>query len=297
MAGKRGIILNQQAIFAGGFRPVEQARGYCIELPPRKGAPIQEVLTEALLEQSSVHQKRSPLDWVASFILHFSILGFLLVLPLFFTSRLDIQNFNLTFLAAPQTPAAPPPPPMGSPAMIHQAHAAPVHTFVPDKLTAPTFIPRVIAKLTNDGAGLDDIGTGVAGGVPGGTPGGVVGGVLGGVLGGTSKGVPPPVVPVAQGPKKPVRVGGEIKQPKLIFSPAPEYPALAIQTRISGIVVIDAIIDENGNVTSERALSGQPMLIPAALEAVSKRKYEPTVLDGEATPIDLRVEVSFHGNW
>jgi outer membrane biosynthesis protein TonB len=65
-------------------------------------------------------------------------------------------------------------------------------------------------------------------------------------------------------------------------------------SRITGTVVIEAIIDEHGNVTGERAISGPALLIPAALSAVSKRRYEPTVLDGDPTPIDLRVEVSFN---
>jgi periplasmic protein TonB len=288
-------MLNQQAIFLGGIRPVERMTAH-IELPPPKGGPIHEVLAEAMLEHTSVHQRRSPLDWIASFVVHFSILGVLLMLPLYFTSGLDIQKFNLTFLATPMTPAAPPPPPLGSPVQLRPAHAAPVHAFDPGKLTAPSFIPRTIAKPLNEGNGLDDAGGGVPGGVPGGIPGGVVGGVLGGVLGGTLKGAPPPAGPIVEGPRKPVRVGGEVKQPKLIFGPDPVYPFLAIQSRISGVVVIEAIIDEHGNVTAERALSGQPLLIPSALEAVSKRKYEPTVLDGEATPIDLRVEVSFRVN-
>ena len=272
---------------------MEAARAHIV-LPPPKGGPLQEVFAEAILEETSVHQRRSPLDWIASFLVHIAILGVLLVLPLYFTSGLDIQNFNLTFLAPPMTPAAPPPPPMASSASARPVHSAPVHTFVPGKLTAPTFIPRTIAKSQNDGSGLEE--GGVPGGVQGGIPGGVVGGVLGGVLGGTLKGVPPPVAPVAEGPKKPVQVGGDVKQPKLIYGPDPVYPFLAIQSRISGVVVIDAIIDEHGNVTGMRAISGQPLLIPAALEAVSKRKYEPTILDGEPTPIDLRVEVSFKVN-
>lgn len=286
-------MLNQQVMLLGGFRPVEQERAHII-LPPPKGGPIQEVLTEAILEHTSVHQRRSPMDWIASFVVHIAVVGVLLVLPLYFTSGLDIQRLNLTFLATPMTPAAPPPPPMSSPAMSHPAHTALVHTFVPGKLTAPSFIPRTIAKTTNEGNGFDD--AGVPGGVPGGIPGGTVGGVLGGVLGGTLKGVAQPAMPIAEGPKKPIRVGGEVKQPKLLYGPDPVYPVLAVQSRISGVVVIDAIIDENGNVKEERALSGQPLLIPAALEAVARRKYEPTILDGEPTPIDLRVEVSFRAN-
>ena len=84
-----------------------------------------------------------------------------------------------------------------------------------------------------------------------------------------------------------------MKPPRLLFGPEPDYPLLAKQSRLSGVVVIDAIIDENGNVKGMRVISGHPLLIPAALSAVSKRRYQPTVLDGEPTPIDLRVEVSF----
>jgi protein TonB len=105
-----------------------------------------------------------------------------------------------------------------------------------------------------------------------------------------------PVASVAEGPKRPVRVGGEVKPPRLLSGPAPVYPILAKQSHVQGTVVIEAIIDEHGNVIEERAISGPPLLIAAAMKAVSQRKYEPTVLDGEATPVDLRVEVNFVTN-
>lgn len=85
-----------------------------------------------------------------------------------------------------------------------------------------------------------------------------------------------------------------MKAPHLLSGPQPVYPILAKQSHIEGIVVIEAIIDEHGNVTGERAISGQPLLVPAALRAVQERKYEPTILDGEATPVDLRVEITLH---
>jgi hypothetical protein len=62
---------------------------------------------------------------------------------------------------------------------------------------------------------------------------------------------------------------------------------------VGGIVVIEAVIDEHGNVTGMRVISGHPMLIPSALTGVSKRRYESTVLDGEPTPVDLRVQITF----
>jgi protein TonB len=102
-----------------------------------------------------------------------------------------------------------------------------------------------------------------------------------------------PAAPAATGPKVPVRVGGDVKPPRLLFAPDPEYPTLARQAKLSGVVIIEAVIDEHGKVTGMRVVSGHPMLIQSAMNAVSKRKYEPTILDGEPTPIDLRVEISF----
>ncbi len=276
----------QAAVILRGTRPAETEAH--IVLPPPKTQPLQEVFAEAILDDTSAHQHRSPFDWVVSIFVHFAILAVLLVLPIYFTSGLDIQHFNLTFLAAPSVPPAPPPPPMASAVAPKQIH--PVRAFVAGKLTAPTFIPRQVAKIS-DAGNADDLAD--VTGVPGGIPGGEAGGVLGGVLGGALKMAPPPAAPAIAQPKQPVRVGGVVKAPKLLYGPEPDYPLLARHSRIAGVVVIDAIIDEHGNVTGMRALSGHPILIPAALEAVSKRKYEPTILDGEPTAIDLRVEISF----
>jgi protein TonB len=258
-----------------------------IVLPPPRMEPLQDVFAEAIIEETSIHQRRNPLDWAVSLAVHTAVLVALLILPLYFTNVLDVQKFNLTFLVAPLPPPAPPPPPMVS-RVAPRVVPTPTRTYTPGKLTAPSFIPKVIAKIPAD----EEAVTGVPGGVTGGMPGGQMGGVLGGVLGGDLNRAPS--LPVAAGPKKPVVVGGDVKPPRLIFAPDPEYPVLALQSRISGIVVIEAIIDEHGNVVEVRAVSGQPLLIPAALKAVSKRRYEPTILDGEATPIDLRVEIKFH---
>jgi periplasmic protein TonB len=258
-------------------------------LPPPKMGAVRDVFAEAILEESSSHQRRSPLDWALSFGIHAAVLAVLLVLPLYFTKGLDVQKIDLTFLALP--PAGPPPPPMTSAAAPRVVRNVPTHVYVPGKLTAPSFIPRVVAPTPTD-ASAPDV-AGVAGGVPGGVPGGQIGGVIGGVLGGALGSAPPPAPAVAEGPKQPVRVGGVVKSPRLIYAPDPVYPVLAKQAGISGRVVIEAIIDEHGNVAGMKAVSGHPLLIPAALTAVAQRKYEPTILDGVPTPLDLRVEVTF----
>jgi protein TonB len=283
-------VNNQQTLFLEGTHTASKA-GQHMVLPPPKGTPARDVFAEAILEKSSAHQRRSPLNWAISLAVQMAILAVLLILPLYFTKGLDFQKVDLTFLALPPVPMGPPPPPLTASAAPRVVHSAPVHVYVPGKLTAPSFIPKVIAPTPND-ASAPDV-TAVAGGVAGGIPGGQLGGVIGGVLGGAMGSAPPPAPPVAEGPKQPVHVGGVVKAPRLLFGPDPVYPILAKEARIAGQVVIEAIIDEHGNVVGEKAISGQPLLIQSALNAVAKRKYEPTVLDGEATPIDLRVEVTF----
>jgi protein TonB len=265
-----------------------------VVLPPRETDLHHDVFAEAMLEDNSTHQRRSPLDWVASIGVHFAILAVLLILPLYFTEGLDSQKLNLMFLAAPPMPAAAPPPPMFSSAVPRPIRPVPLRPFNPTQLTAPSFIPKAVVS-TSPGAGMppDDALMGVPGGVPGGIPGGQIGGVIGGVFGGVAKGAPPPPAAIAQGPKVPVRVGGNVKPPHLLFAPDPDYPILARQERLSGLVIIEAVIDEHGNVKGMQVVSGHPLLVPSALHAVSKRKYEPTILDGEPTPIDLRVEIRF----
>jgi protein TonB len=67
-----------------------------------------------------------------------------------------------------------------------------------------------------------------------------------------------------------------------------------MQARIWGVVVVDAVIDERGNVVGTRAVSGHPLLVPAALKAVLQWKYEPTLLNG--TPVAVEMEVTVHFN-
>lgn len=264
-------------------------------LPPSEADMPRDVFAEAMLEDNSTHQRHSPLDWIASIGVHIAIVALLMILPLYFTAGLDYQKLNLMFLAAPPMPAAAPPAPMISSASVRATRPVPVRPFNPVQLTAPSFIPKAVSTSTpGEGAPPDETIVGLPGGVTGGIPGGQVGGVIGGVLGSIAKSVPPPPVPLAAAAAKtPVRIGGTVKPPRLLYAPDPEYPALARQSRLSGLVVIEAIIDEHGNVKGMQVVSGHPLLVPSALTAVSKRKYEPTILDGEPTAIDLRVEIRF----
>jgi periplasmic protein TonB len=279
MLGEQNLFLED--VYPGG-RPKQS-----VVLPPPQMSKPNRVFAEALLEHSTTRQRRSAKDWALSFFIHFAILFLLLLMPLYFSQGIDMKRLETTLLVAPMPPMAPAPPP--PPAAAHMARVIP-KVFTPGKLTAPTFIPKAVPVASNDSAPPQEAFAGAMGGVPGGVPGGMIGGITGGM---PNLAAPVVATPVAERPKGPIRVGGDVKPPRLIYGPAAIYPVLASQAHVHGMVVIDAIIDEHGNVIQEKVVSGHPLLVQAALKAVSQRKYEPTILDGEPTPVDLRVEVNF----
>ena len=73
----------------------------------------------------------------------------------------------------------------------------------------------------------------------------------------------------------------------------PIYPVLAKETRISGKVVIDCVIDEHGDITQMKVVSGHPFLVTAALHAVEQWKYQPTLLNGRPIDVSMIVTVTF----
>jgi protein TonB len=91
----------------------------------------------------------------------------------------------------------------------------------------------------------------------------------------------------------PVRVGGNITAPERVKYVPPFYPVEAQQARVTGIVIIEAIIDENGDVAATKTLKSIPLLDEAALAAVSQWKYTPTLVNGIAVPVIMTVTVNF----
>jgi protein TonB len=104
----------------------------------------------------------------------------------------------------------------------------------------------------------------------------------------------PPVPEVA--PVKPIRVGGDIRPPQKIRDVPPRYPPIAQASRVEGVVILEATIDEDGSVRDVRVLRGKPLLDDAAAEAVRQWRFTPTRLNGEAVPVVMTVTVSFQLN-
>jgi periplasmic protein TonB len=254
---------------------------------PRRSSPPKAPFHSPLLENNRMKAGSRLLDAVVSVAVNLCLLIVPVFAGMFFTDSLDLKQFATTFLVAPPPP--PPPPPavttMLKPASVHRVfeHAG--------GLIAPTVIPQKVTMLKEEP--LADIGgsDGVPGGVPGGVAGGSMGGVIGGVIGGTAVPVAPPAK--EKTPRTMVRVGGRVKEPRLIQRVEPKYPQLAIMTHLDGDVVIEAIIDEQGNVVEAQVVSGPVLLMQSALDAVRNWKYEPTYLNEQPVSVQLKVIVSF----
>jgi protein TonB len=163
-------------------------------------------------------------------------------------------------------------------------------------LTAPKTIPKDIKMIKEEE--LPPANAGVVGGVAGGVPGGQLGGVLGGIVGGLPSAAPPPPPPPPAEKPKPVvpqsiRVGGNVQAANLIRQVRPSYPPLAKQARIQGTVKFNAVISKDGTIQNLTVVSGHPMLVQSALEAVKQWLYKPTLLNGEPVEVITTIDVNF----
>jgi periplasmic protein TonB len=101
------------------------------------------------------------------------------------------------------------------------------------------------------------------------------------------------VVRLPDKPKGPVVVS-HLDEGMLIHRVDPLYPAIARANRIQGQVTLDAIISKEGTIENLRAVSGQPMLVPAALDAVRQWRYRPYLLNGSPVEVETHITVNFH---
>lgn len=232
---------------------------------------------------SSPHATKTNKSWTMLVSLAFQVtfLAILLLIPLIYTEALP-KAMLATLLVAPPPPPPPPPPP----AQTQVVRVKPqVHLMDAGKLMAPKVIPKDV-KIIKEEAEPD------MGGAVGGVPGGVAGGSMGGVIGGVIGGVPAPPKPA----QSRIKVGGNVTAARILNRTNPVYPPLARQTRISGTVRLHAIIAKDGTVQQLEVLSGHPLLVQAALDAVRQWRYQPTLLNGEPVEVDTTVDVIFSLN-
>jgi protein TonB len=235
---------------------------------------------------------------LVSALAHAAVLVIVAVSGLSAADALPEPPAMLAFVvASPPPPPPPPPPPAAAPAPKPEARAAPprakpiprapVAARRPSPAAAPVEMPAAIRPET----GLEAAAPAIAAGFEYGVDGGIVGGVTGGVVGGGDVLSPPPPPPPP--PPSPVRVGGNVEAPQLLRRVAPVYPDFAAQALIEGVVILEAVVDEQGRVQEVKPLRAHPLLKEAAIDAVEQWRYEPLRLNGVAMPFVLTVTVTF----
>jgi protein TonB len=228
-----------------------------------------------------------------SFLIQTGLVLLAVILPLIFTDALPKTQLT-SFLVAPPPPPPPPPPPAAAPVKVVKVIP---RQFDAGKLMAPKQIPNEIAIIKEEELPPMAGTPGVVGGVPGGVPGGTPGGVIGGIIGSVPSAAPPPPPPVKDAPKpvtpKSIRVGGNVQAAKLVKQPKPLYPPLAKQARIQGTVRFNAVIGKDGTIQNLTLVSGHPLLVPSAQDAVRQWVYQPTLLNGEPVEVVTTIDVNF----
>jgi protein TonB len=237
---------------------------------------------DSLLESAGKLKTKRTWTTMLSFVLQIFLIGIMILIPLIYTEALPKQQL-MTFLVAPPPPPPPPPPPAATPVKVVKV----VQTDIIDgRLRTPTKIPEKVAMVKEEDSPPPMTSAGVVGGVPGGVPGGQMGGVIGGIIGSAPVAVPKVAV-------QRIRVSQGVSQGNLINQVKPAYPAIAKNARIQGSVVLHAIISKQGSIENLRAVSGHPMLVPAAMEAVRQWRYKPYYLNGEPVEVETTVTVNF----
>jgi len=267
-----------------GWVPRTEIHGTRLPVPAR-GARSYTDFSDALLSANLMGSPSRNRTLTTSIVLHTLLIGIPLLLSIWFTNTLDIQNYTRTLLVAPPAASAPAAPSVAASQPARQTR----RVFTSGgKLFMPPAIPKQIAMLKEEPLAPEPTG-GVFGGVPGGATGGVLGGILEGIKAPEATAPPRPV----ESPKSPIPVGGNVQPPRVIYRVAPEYPVLAHQAGIQGEVIISAVIDSKGNVVDMKIVSGPALLYGAAMKALARWKFEPTYLNGEPLAIRWNATVNF----
>jgi protein TonB len=86
---------------------------------------------------------------------------------------------------------------------------------------------------------------------------------------------------------------GRLKEPRLLSGVAPEYPFDARQEHVEGDVLVKIVVDQSGNISDMKAVSGPIVLRQAALDALQSWKYEPPMSDGQPIAVEAMVTIRF----
>ncbi|HEY4899625.1 MAG TPA: energy transducer TonB [Terriglobales bacterium] len=236
---------------------------------------------DSLVESSGALSRKNPWTASLSFAIQAFLAGVLVLLPLIYTQALPWRQITAIV-------NAPVPPPQAAPPSSNRLqHTPQPRTMIDDGvIRLPSSIPRRVAILHDEETTSGESGALDWAGVPGGTGTGVPNSLLNNLV------QVPTVMPKVVAPSK-IRVSSGVAQGLLVHQVKPAYPPLAVQARIQGTVVLQAVIAKDGTVQDLRVISGHPLLVQAALEAVKLWRYKPYLLNDQPVEVDTQINVSF----
>ncbi len=219
---------------------------------------------------------------LASFTLQAFSVAVLLIAPLIFTQQLpQIRYFER--LSAPASSAPERVMPIVSSHVERSSSRSELRDGV---LVEPTAIPITTRRFVDQAD--SPIGSSVLPGIPYGIPSADRDSVINSILA-TTRTTPP----IAVEPRRePLKVSS-LSEGMIVRRVQPIYPEIARLARVQGPVVIAAVIDTNGRITSLRLVSGHPMLVDAAMEALRQWRYRPYVLNGQPIQVETQVTIMF----
>jgi protein TonB len=214
------------------------------------------------------------------------LVGGLVLAPLISPAALPRVAW-MTSLAPPAPPARPQPP---------DVQVRPVsQTRIVRGVFVPTVIPNHVTMVVDDVADVAPIGNYVVGGLPTSVGDGIPGGLPNAVPQTVPKPLPPEPVAVATAktaPKAPPRIT-VLQMAEPIQRVNPIYPPIARTARIGGKVELMGVLGTDGRIHEIKVLSGHPLLVKAAVDAVMQWVYKPTILNGQAVEVQAPITVNF----
>jgi protein TonB len=242
----------------------------------------QSMFADAMLETSRAQRSRRSLTTLTSFGLEAVVIGLLLLLPLWKTVGLP----SARVVSTPVTMGRRDPETLASRPRSGPATMVPSN-FDRGRLMQPSRVPNVI-RTGRDESAPQPPGGGDLGLAGTGLPSGGGDGLQISLFSGTRAVLPTPPATITRAFRT-----SSILEGSLIRRVTPTYPPLARTARIQGPVVLFAVISKAGTIDKLRALSGPPMLIPAAIEAVSQWRYRPYILNNEPIEVETQITVNF----
>ena len=235
---------------------------------------------DSLFDSCPALRRRKAWPKLVSFVIEVAAIGLFVLAQLIYTQGLPKQQI-VDILRLPSPPAG------RAPAQaVREQRATRDRRELDDKvLREPSRIPLKTQMVP------DEPGVGGRPNIDGLVEGSVSDAVPNAVITEIARAVPPTVVKPAT-PQK-LRVSSGVAAAMLVYQIKPVYPRLAMQARIQGTVVLQAVIGKDGTVLDLHVISGHLMLAPAAIEAVKQWKYRPYLLNNEPVEVDVQINVNF----